>query len=201
MLYASDGFYQALSYDGNAAESFELDGYLSMHPDGQWGLSYWGSSTVKKVTFTADGMAMKDWVLTDMSDDTTRQGRFSSVDTILITDDHIFVAGSDASTAYAVRIAMYDFDGNELAVFGSDDWMDDSAFGSVAGIVETDSGIIVLDGFYQDFKLFGMDGTFIGMADCDDLLGTNDPWPLTMVASARRRACAACAGEAGSVCR
>ena len=183
MLYATDGFYQAVSYDGGATENFELDGYLSMHPDGQWGLSYWGSSTVKKVTFTADGMAMKDWVLKDLSDDAARQGRFSSVDTIMITDDHIFVAGSDATTAYAVRIVMYDFDGNVLAVFGSDDWMDDSAFGSVAGIVQTDNGIIALDGFYQNFKLFGMDGAFLGMVECDDLLGTNDPWPLTLTAT------------------
>lgn len=182
-LYATDGFYQALSYDNGVLENFELDGYLSMHPDGQWGLSYWGSSTVRKVTFTADGTAIKDWILTDLSDDAARKGRFSSVDTILVTDDHIFVAGADATTAYAVKIVMYDFDGNELAVFGSEDWMDASAFGSVAGIVETDNGIIALDGFYQSFKLFSKDGTFIGAVGCDELLGTSYPWPLTMTVS------------------
>jgi hypothetical protein len=182
-LYISDGYYQVLAYSDGATEPLLVDGYLSMHPDGQWGLCYWSSLTVKKITFTPDGMAVKDWALKDLSDDALRQGRFSSVDSIMITDDHIYVAGSDITTEYAVRIVMYDFDGNERAVFGSDDWMDESAFGSVAGIVETDNGILVLDGLYQKIKLFSKDGTFLGMVSLDELLGTSNPWPLTMVAA------------------
>ena len=48
-------------------------------------------------------------------------------------------------------------------------------------IVQTENGILVLDGYYQEFKLFSLDGTFLGSADCDELLGTNYPWPYTMV--------------------
>lgn len=182
-LYITDGFYQALSYKDGIPEEFELDGYLAISPDGQWGLYYWSSSDVKKITLTPDGMATKTWVLTDLSDDTARQGRFGSVDYIIITADNVFVAGSDATTEYATRVAMYDFDGNELAIFGSSDWLDDSAIGSVTGIVQTNNGILVQDGFYNDFKLFAMDGAFLGKIDCDDLLGTDNPWPVALTAS------------------
>ncbi len=182
-LYITDGYYQAMSLKDAAPQEFELDGYLAMQPEGQWGLCYWASSDVKRIAFTQDGMASKPWILTKLDDDTARQGRFSSVQYITITADRIFVAGSDAQSDNATRIAMYDLDGNELATFGGVGWSDESAFGSVAGIVQTGNGIIVLDGYYQDFKLFSMDGTFLGAADCDDLLGTDYPWPLVMTPS------------------
>lgn len=182
-LYLTDGYYQAMTFKDATAQDFELDGYLAMHPQGEWGLCYWASSDVKRIAFTEDGMATKPWVLTDLDDADSRQGRFSSVQYITITPEHIFVAGSDILTNDAVRIAMYDLAGNELATFGGSDWTDDSAFGSVAGIVETGNGILVQDGYYQEYKLFSLDGTFLGSADCDDLLGTDYPWPLSMTPS------------------
>ena len=182
-LYITDGFYQALTYKDGAMNAFDLDRYLAIHPDGQWGLAYWTSYDVQKVTFTADGTATKNWVLTNLSDDAARKGRFSSVSYAAITDDKIFVAGSDALADDYTRIAMYDFDGNELMTFGSTDWLDDSYIGSVAGIVQTTNGILVLDSFYNSIKLFKLDGTYLGSADCDPLLGTQYPWPVSMVAS------------------
>lgn len=182
-LYITDGYYQAMTYQDGAAQEFDLDGYLAMQPEGQWGLCYWASSDVKRIAFTQDGVATKPWILTHMDDDAARQGRFSSVQYITVTSDHIFVAGSDAQSDNTTRIAMYDLDGNELATFGGAGWSDPSAFGSVAGIVQTGNGLLVLDGYYQDFKLFAMDGTFLGSASCDDLLGTDYPWPLFMAPS------------------
>ena len=182
-IYITDGYYQGLTLkDGNMQE-YELDGYLTVHPQDQWGLCYWSSYNVKKITFTDEGMATKDWILTDLADDTARQGRFSTVNYIAITSDAIFVAGSDATMDNATRIAMYDFDGNELVTFGGADWLDDSAFSSVSGIVQTENGILVQDNYDRNYKLFALDGTFIGLADTDDLLGTDYPWPVAMVAS------------------
>jgi len=182
-VYITDGYYQALTYSNGALNKFDFDRYLAMHPDGQWGLGFWSSYDVKKVTFTADGAATKSWALTDLSDDTLRKGRFTSVSYITITDDHVFVVGSDAQSDGATIIAMYDFDGNELAIFGSADWMDDAYIVSVVGIVQTEDRILVLDGFYNNFKLFKLDGTFLGNVSCDPLLGTLYPWPVSMVAS------------------
>lgn len=182
-LYISDGFYTTLALKDGALTEYSTDGYLSMNPDGQWGLSFWSSYNVSKLTFTADGMATKDWILTDLSDDALRQGRFSAVYYITVTDDAVFVAGTDATADSSTRIAKYDFDGNELAVFGGSDWMDDSYIGSVAGIVETENGILVQDSFFTQYLLFAPDGTFLGSADCDDLLGTDYPDLISMVPS------------------
>ncbi|MBN1776681.1 MAG: hypothetical protein JW811_01030 [Clostridiales bacterium] len=181
-LYITNGFYSAIAYKDGTAEEFDMDGYLAMHPEGNWGLCYWSSYTVKKITFTPDGIATKDWILKDLSED-TRQGRFSSVSHIQITPDYIFVGGVDSATEYATRIAMYDLDGNELAVFGSEDWSDYSAIGSVAGIAQTNNGILVMDGYNEDIKLFALDGSFLGLIGCDELLGTDNPWPLGLTAS------------------
>jgi hypothetical protein len=182
-LYVTDGFYRALVVKDGIMNEFDLDSYLVMHPDGQWGLGFWSSYNVKQLTFTVDGLATKDWVLTNLSDDATRTGRFSTVSYIAITADHIFIAGMDALSGNATRIAMYDLDGNELATFGGTDWSEDSYFGNVTGIVQTDNGILVLDGYYQAFRLFSLDGTYLGSANCDELLGTNYPWPVTIVPS------------------
>ena len=78
---------------------------------------------------------------------------------------------------------MYDLNGNELATFGGSDWSDDATFGSVSGIVETENGIIAQDGYYQEYKLFAFDGTLLGVVECDDLLGTDYPWPASMIPS------------------
>ena len=182
-LYITDGYYQGQIYKGGMLEPFDIDSYLAMSPEDQWGLSYWASYDVKKITFTPDGMATKSWALTGLDDDATRKGRFNSVSYITITPDAVYVAGTDVTANNATIIAKYDFDGNELATFGSADWSDDSAFGSVEGIVQTDNGILVMDGLYGDFKLFASDGTFIGYIDCDTLLGTDYPWLTTLVAS------------------
>ncbi|MFH1513023.1 MAG: hypothetical protein ABIG45_06685 [Bacillota bacterium] len=183
LLYITNGYYQGLTLKDGALENFDMESFLAMSPDGLWGLSYWSSSDVKKITVTADGLATKDWTLKNLSDDATRQGRFSSADYITITADHVFVAGPDTLSGGATRIAMYDFDGNELATFGAADWMEDSAISSVAGIVETGNGILVQDGFYQFYLLFALDGTYLGRVRCDDLLGTDYPWPIGMTAS------------------
>ncbi|HPF88388.1 MAG TPA: hypothetical protein PK537_10100 [Candidatus Limiplasma sp.] len=181
-LYLTDGFYSGLTLLEGDTNTFTMDGYLAMHPDGGWGLTFWSSYDVSKATFTSDGIAVKPWFLTNLSDD-ARQGRFSSIGTIAVTQDAVFVAGTDATTDYATRIAMYDFDGNELAVYGSTDWLNDSAIGSVSAMIQTPNGILVQDAFYGSLILFALDGTYLGSVACDDLLGTQYCRPLAMAAT------------------
>ncbi len=180
-LFITDGYYRVLAVKDGATNSYDLDSYLAIHPDGQWGLGFWSSYNVKRLTFSADGMATQDWILTNLDNDAARTGRFSTISYITITADRIFVAGMDTQAGNATRIAMYDLDGNELATFGGKDWSEDSYFGNVTGIVQTKNGIIALDGYYQTFRLFSLDGTYLGSAHCDELLGTNYPWPVTLV--------------------
>ncbi|HRX07982.1 MAG TPA: hypothetical protein P5559_02310 [Candidatus Limiplasma sp.] len=182
-LYISDGYSHTLSYHAGEIKSLDVDGYLVTHPDGLWGLRYWASSTMKKVTIENEELTMNDWALHSPINSSSLLGRFSSVEYMLLTTDHIFVAGPDTSSTHLVRIAMYDLDGNELGVYGSDDWMSPAALGSVTGIVETRDGILVQDGLYREYKLFTADGAYIGAVGCDALLGTNNPLPVAMTAT------------------
>ena len=38
-----------------------------------------------------------------------------------------------------------------------------------------------MDGNYRAFKLFDLQGSFLGKADSDDLLGTDYPWLTSIV--------------------
>ena len=38
-----------------------------------------------------------------------------------------------------------------------------------------------MDGNYRTFKLFDLQGSFLGKADSDDLLGTDYPWLTSIV--------------------
>lgn len=119
--------------------------------------------------------------MSNLSDASKRQGRFSAISCISITDTRIYVAGTDVEKGDAQRVAVYDLDGKELFTFGAEDWSADDAFGSVTGLVETQSGILVQDGNYRAFKLFSQQGEFLGSVDSDKLLGTDYPWLSSMI--------------------
>lgn len=180
-LYLTDGYYDGLTYKDGVFGQYDVEGYLAIHPEGKWGLNFWYNSDVKKITNTADGLAVKNWALTGLSDDALRTGRFSTVDFIKVTSENVFVAGYDTLSNNTERLAMYDLDGNEIATFGGTDWSDDSTIGSVSGVLQTKNGILVQDATYQAYKLFALDGTFLGSVSCDELLGTEYPWPYAMV--------------------
>jgi hypothetical protein len=100
---------------------------------------------------------------------------------VAISKDRIYVAGYDAENGDAQRIAVYDQEGVELFSFGGLDWLQDDAFGSVTGIVETKNGILVQDGNNRAYKLFSKDGAFIASVSADELLGTSYPWLPSMI--------------------
>ncbi len=181
-LYASQGFYNTLALkDGKLLKDNPVAGYVVMHPDGKWGISYWANADTKKLTASKGTLTEEPWVLTGLSDEMQRKGRFSLISCVSISDNRIYVAGSDAVNGDAQRICAYDLEGKELFSFGATDWTQGDAFGSVTGIVETKNGILVQDGNSRAYKLFSKDGSFIGSVDCDELLGTNYPWLSSMV--------------------
>lgn len=200
-LYASQGFYNTLALkDGKLLKDNPIAGDVVMHPDGKWGISAWANADTKKVTASKGSLTEEPWVLTGLSDEAQRKGRFSMISYVYISDKRIYVAGSDAENGDAQRIAVFDLEGKELFSFGAADWMQDDALGSVTGIVETKNGILVQDGNYHAYKLFTKDGDFIGKVDCDELLGTSYPWLSSMVpadggvyvAASQRRADESC---------
>jgi outer membrane protein assembly factor BamB len=182
ILYVSQGFLNTLSYKGGKLLKYNtVTGDVVMHPDGNWGISFWANSDTKKVTASKGALIEEPWVLTGLADTEQRKGRFSLISCVYISDSRVYVAGFDAQNGETQRIAVYDFEGNERMDFGGVDWTQEDAFSSVVGIVETGNGILVLDGNNRAFKLFSKDGAFIGSVDADELLGTRYPWYCSMI--------------------
>lgn len=183
ILYASQGMFNILAIrDGAVIKDNPVSGDLVTHPSGDWGLTFWANADPMHITADAEGgLTKKAWVLSGLSDPAARKGRFSMISSVAITPDRVYVAGTDALEGDAQRVAVYDLDGNELFTFGGADWTADDAFGSVTGIIQTGDSILVMDGNYRAFKLFDLQGNFLGMADCDNLLGTDYPWLTSIV--------------------
>lgn len=182
ILYVSNGIFNTLAVkDGAVIKDNNLSGYLAMHPGGQWGISFWVNAEPMLVKASGGELTGEPWVLSNLSDAAKRQGRFSAISCVAISDTRIYAAGTDAQKGDAQRVAVYDLEGGELFTFGSEDWMADDAFGSVTAIVETSAGILVQDGNYRAYKLFSHQGEFLGMAESDKLLGTDYPWLSSMI--------------------
>lgn len=167
--------------DGAVIEDNSVSGYLVMHPGGEWGISFWVNAEPMLVRASGGVLTAEPWVLSNLSDAAKRQGRFSAISCVSITDTRIYVAGTDAEKGDAQRVAVYDLDGKELFTFGAEDWSADDAYSSVTGVVETPSGILVQDGYYHAFKLFSQQGEFLGEIEGDKLLGTDYPWLSSMI--------------------
>ena len=183
ILYASQGMFNILAIRDDAViKTNQVSGDLVTHPSGDWGLTFWANADPMHITSDAEGnLTKKPWVLSGLSDSAARKGRFSMISCVAISPDRIYVAGTDALEGDAQRVAVYDLDGEELFTFGGADWTADDAFGSVTGIIQTGDSILVMDGNYRAFKLFDLQGSFLGKADSDDLLGTDYPWLTSIV--------------------
>lgn len=182
ILFVSQGMFNILAIkDGGVIEDNDQSGDLAMHPSGEWGISFWANADPMLVKASGSALTREPWVLSNLSDAAKRQGRFSSISCVAISDTSIYVAGTDAQEGDAQRVAVFDLEGRELFTFGNKDWTADDAFGSVTGIAELPGGILVLDGNYRAFKLFSFEGEFLGQAESDALLGTDYPWLSAMV--------------------
>ena len=182
ILYVSQGMFNILAIkDAAVFKDNALSGDLTMHPSGKWGISFWVNADPMLVKASGGELTGEPWVMSSLSDPEKRQGRFSSISCAAISDTRIYVAGTDAKEGDAQRVGVYDLSGTELFTFGNTDWMADDALGSVTGIVETANGILILDGNSRAFKLFSLEGEFLGQVECDALLGTDYPWLSAMV--------------------
>lgn len=181
-LYVSQGVFNTLAFkDGKLLKDNALSGDVVMHPGGKWGISFWANADTKKVTDSKGVLTEEPWVLTGLSDPAQRKGRFSMINCVYLSEKRVYVAGNDAESGDAQRVAVFDLDGKELFSIGALDWTQEDAFGSITGIVETKNGILVQDGNNRSYKLFTKDGAFIGAVDGDELLGTKYPWLSSMI--------------------
>ena len=79
-------------------------------------------------------------------------------------------------TPTAFSTFVYDLEGNQQLLLGSDQHEDPAYFGSLTGIAETANGYIAADGNMREFYFWSKDGTLLAEVDCYDMFGTRYPW-------------------------
>ena len=148
--------------DGAKTASYEGPDYVSMHPSGTWGISWFSGPECEKITLSGGAVATEPIV-------------FKEVDLIshlLVDENHIYVSGSAVDES-GHKVFVYDTAGNlQLTLADSDG----GSLGSVTFVAETANGYLALDGNMREVVLWTKDGTYIGAADDSDLFGTSYPW-------------------------
>lgn len=158
------GFMESLIRYENGTQTASYDGadYVSMHPSGTWGISYFTDPECQKITLSGD----------TMNTSTIKFSEVESVSTILVDEDYIYVCGRDASTSDH-RVFVYGTDGTykmKLSGEGGD------GLGSVTFIAQTTNGFLGLDGNMREILLWTQSGEYIGTIEDGDLFGTYYPW-------------------------
>ena len=143
--------------------SYEPPYQVAMHPSGTWGVSWFASNEVTKISI-AGGVASEEVIILDA----VKNISHVSVD----AKGNIFVCGSDADGS-GHKVFVFDKDFVLKTVLADEDG---SGLGSVTFAAETANGYIVMDGNMRGIILYTKDGTWIGDTDDGDLFGTDYPW-------------------------
>ena len=152
-------------HDGASAQfSCEGPDYLSMAPDGTWGISWFVSGEdCERYTFQNNVLTGSPFPFAEV--DTIRQ--------ICIDNNYILISGSSVVDDEQY-LFVYDHSGVlQMQLSGDPDGI---GLGSVTYAVSTPNGFLALDGNMREVLLWSADGTWIGSVEDYDLFGTWYPW-------------------------
>ncbi len=166
VLYASGFLEDFVAFrDGEQIFAYSGPDDVSVHPSGEWGISWFSSSDVQKITIGDGALQTEDMSFPEVN----------SISHLQIGQDNIFVTGRSVD-ADEPAVFVYDLSGNLLHTLGNTPFGEDDSLGSVTAIVATQSGFFALDGNMRDIYLWQPDGTFIGTVEDSELFGTDYPW-------------------------
>ncbi|MGN0622072.1 MAG: hypothetical protein ACI4I9_09410, partial [Porcipelethomonas sp.] len=152
--------------DGKQTDAPDVEDQFAVSRDGSFGVEYFTSpDEVSKVTINADGTVSRDTLPIDTD-------IISMVSDVFITKDYILISGSAADES-GHKLFVFDHSGKHLKTLADEE---DGSLGSITGAVQTDNGILAVDGNMRSVILWDNDGKFIGEADDGDLFGTDYPW-------------------------
>lgn len=177
MLYLSTGLASEVVgvKDGQQVLKTTITEDLAMHPSGTWGLSFWLTKDTQKVTNQDGALTTAPWVLTGLTDDAARQGPFSMINDIEITESHVMVTGNTAE-GNLTKIIVYDPDGNQLLELGASESSQPDSLGSITGMAETENGFVAIDGNMRAIQFWNKEGAHLGSIAAKDIFGTDYPW-------------------------
>ena len=148
--------------DGAQTASYDGPDYVSMHPSGTWGVSWFSGPECEKITISGGALKTDPIVFNEVS----------VISHMLIDENHIYVCGTDASDDNH-KVFVYDVNGTlQMTLTDSDG----NGLGSVTFITETANGYLALDANMREVILWTKDGTYIGAANDSDIFGTSYPW-------------------------
>lgn len=158
------GFMEELTVwkDGVQTAAYDGPDYVSMHPSGTWGISWFSGPDCEKLTFSGGAM-------------TTAPLSFPEVSTIshlTVDQDYIYVCGYAADDS-GHKVFIYDADGTLQYTLLDED---NDCLGSVTFMAQTSTGFIGLDGNMREVVCWSADGTHMGALDDGELFGTDYPW-------------------------
>ncbi|MGN0631548.1 MAG: hypothetical protein ACI4JN_09500 [Ruminococcus sp.] len=152
--------------DGKQTDAPDVEDQFVISRDGSFGVEYFTKpDEVSKVTMNADGTVSRETlpIGTDI---------ISMVSDVFITKDYILISGSAADES-GHKLFVFDHSGKYLKTLADEE---DGSLGSITGAVQTDKGILAVDGNMRSVILWDTDGKYIGEADDGDLFGTYYPW-------------------------
>ena len=166
IIYVAD-FGRKLTGISNGEIVSQYDGTknVTMHPSGQWGISFFTGNEVSKFNLSNG----------TISSETLTLAEIKSISSVSISKNHMMIAGSSVETERQT-IFIYDPDGTLLLTLGAKESGNPDSLGSVTNVIETDAGYIALDGNMRTILLWSPDGGFIGRLDDSELFGTRYPW-------------------------
>lgn len=175
MLYLSQGIREVIGVkDGQQVLKTTVTGDLAMHPSGEWGISFWVASDTQKAANQGGTLTAEPWILTNLNKD-DRQGPFSQIKDVEVTDSHIMVSGNKVPENRTI-IVVYDLNGNELMVLGDVESGSPDTLGSITGMAETENGFVAIDGNMRKIQFWNKEGTHLGSIAVKDMFGTGYPW-------------------------
>lgn len=148
--------------DGTQTASYEGTDMVSMHPSGEWGISWFSGPDCAKVTFSEGTISLTPITFAEAS----------SVSNVTVDNDYIYVCGNAADDS-GHKVYVYNTDGILQTTLTDGDG---ECLGSVTFMAQTSDGFIGFDGNMREVILWTKDGTYIGALSDTDLFGTNYPW-------------------------
>ena len=151
--------------DGKKVASYEGPDDVTMHPSGEWGISFFSSKEVQKITLSDGAIKTENWSLDNVK----------TIRSVSISEEYIMVSAITEDTE-TNAILIYDKDGKLQMTLGGKEFGEPDSLGSVTSTVQTENGFMALDGNMRAVLFWKPDGSFIGKAEDSDLFGTTYPW-------------------------
>lgn len=152
--------------DGKQTDAPDGEDQFVISRDGSFGVEYFTQpDDVNKVTINEDGTVSRETLPVDTN-------IISMVSDVFITKDYILISGNAADES-GHKLFVFDHSGKYLKTLADEE---NGSLGSITGAVQTDNGILAVDGNMRTVILWDNDGKYIGEVNDGDLFGTNYPW-------------------------